>query len=94
MGGYINPANLNTIEYITIASTGNATDFGDLTNTGASGSAVSNSIRGVTQIGNGNIINYVNIQTTGNATHFGDLNTVGGSLGANANFSDSHGGLS
>jgi len=93
MGGYVNPANLNTIEYITLASTGDATDFGDLTSSGASGSAVSNSIRGVTQIGNGNIINYVNIQTTGNAKDFGDLNTVGGSLGANANFSDSHGGL-
>ena len=94
MGGYVNPANLNTIEYITIATTGNSQDFGDLTNSGASGSAVSNSIRGVTQIGNGNIINYVNIQTTGDAKDFGDLNAAGGSLGANASYSDSHGGLS
>ena len=30
-GGYGNPASLNTIEFITIASTGNARDFGDLT---------------------------------------------------------------
>ena len=30
MGGG-SPSNINTIEYITIGSTGNATDFGDLT---------------------------------------------------------------
>ena len=31
-GGYIAPAEVNTIQYITIASTGHATDFGDLVN--------------------------------------------------------------
>ena len=30
-GGNTAPANINTIQYITIATTGNATDFGDLT---------------------------------------------------------------
>jgi len=88
--------NVNTIEYITIATTGDATDFGDLTTGGAYGAAVSNSIRGVVSTAGGttNIMNYVNIQTTGNAQDFGDLNTEGGQYVANSNFSDSHGGLS
>ena len=30
-GGRISPARLNTMDYITISSAGNATDFGDLT---------------------------------------------------------------
>ena len=30
-GGYGNPTSLNTIEFITIASSGSAQDFGDLT---------------------------------------------------------------
>jgi len=29
-GGRISPANINVIQFITIASTGNTTDFGDL----------------------------------------------------------------
>ena len=91
-GGY-NPANINTIEYITIATTGNAQDFGDLTGGAGYSAAVSNSIRGVVTLTNGNRIDYVTIQTTGNAQDFGDLNTAGGSYGANANFSDSHGGI-
>ena len=32
-GGWKSPANYDVIEYITIASTGNAVDFGDLTRT-------------------------------------------------------------
>ena len=31
MEDLINPANVNTIHFVTIASTGNAQDFGDLT---------------------------------------------------------------
>ena len=30
-GGYAAPANNDRLEYVTIATTGNATDFGDLT---------------------------------------------------------------
>ena len=30
-GGYDSPVTLNTMDFITIASTGNASDFGDLT---------------------------------------------------------------
>ena len=93
-GGYDPAGNKNILEYITIATTGNAQDFGDLTGGAGYSAAVSNSIRGVVTLTNGNRIDYVTIQTTGNAQDFGDLNTAGGAYGANANFSDSHGGLS
>jgi len=36
MGG-MTPSTVNTIDYITIGSTGNATDFGDLTYTTTAG---------------------------------------------------------
>ena len=42
MGGYASPAYANTIDYITIASTGDASDFGDLSTVKAEGAAVSN----------------------------------------------------
>ena len=67
----------NIIDYITIASTGNATDFGDRTTSGAvnqSIAACASSTRGV--IGGGivsNVMDYVTIASTGNATDFGDL---------------------
>ena len=95
MGGYY-PTNLNTIDYVTIPTTGDALDFGDLTTTAAYAAAVSNGIRGVTTVGGvtTNVMNHVTIQTTGNAQDFGDLNTTGGEYGANSAYSDSHGGLS
>jgi hypothetical protein len=87
------PTVFNTIEYITIASTGNATDFGDLTVARNSGSACSNSTRGV--FGGGtptsNVIDYITIATTGNATDFGDLTVARYALAACSN---AHGGLS
>ena len=72
-------ARVNVIEYFTIATSGNATDFGDLTSVrGSAPSAVSDGIKGVLgggQDANGatNIIEYVNIASTGNASDFGDL---------------------
>jgi hypothetical protein len=78
-GGFATPANYNTIDYITIASTGNAFDFGDLTQTRGYLSACASSTRGV--LGGGyvgstvNTIDYVTIASTGDATDFGDLFT-------------------
>ena len=72
--GY-NGSHLNTIDYITISSTGNATDFGD-TITGKSGrAACSNATRGIFAGGSGshNEIEYITISTPGNGTDFGDL---------------------
>jgi len=95
-GGYGSaptPATVNTIDYITIASTGSATDFGDLTSTYRFLAACSSSTRGV--FGGGysasNVIQYVTIATTGNALDFGDLTVGRQSL---ASCSNAHGGLS
>ena len=68
---------LNTIDYITIATTGNASSFGDLTVGRNKSAACSSPTRGVFGGGfNGggmNNIDYITIASTGNATDFGDL---------------------
>jgi len=68
------------MQYVTIATTGNATDFGDLTERGDHPSATSDgtyACRQGGQVGTGtsfsNVIDRVTIQTTGNATDHGDL---------------------
>ena len=67
-------ANTNVIEYITIASTGNVTDFGDRTTDKGRGVSCSDSVRGLFAGGaTVNIIDFVTIATTGNATDFGDM---------------------
>jgi hypothetical protein len=68
----------DTIDYITIASTGNATDFGNLTVARGNGvKGDSNGTRGVFGGGlsgsNKNEIDYITIANIGNATDFGDL---------------------
>lgn len=84
----------NTIDYITIATTGNATDFGDLTGTNRmAGAACSNGTRGVFGGGGNsffgitvhNILDYVTIATTGNAADFGDLTVARMGLAACSN---------
>jgi hypothetical protein len=65
---------VNTIDYITISSTGNATDFGDLTVTRAVTGAVSSSTRGIFSGGYNPVVNtidYITISSTGNAVSFG-----------------------
>ena len=92
-------ASFNNIDFITIASTGNAFDFGDLTSAKAEiFGSTSNSLRAVFMGGDNapggsrvNTIDFFQIQTTGNAIDFGDLTTP--KSGASA-CSDSHGGLS
>ena len=76
-GGYIS-SGLNTIEYVTISSTGNAQDFGDLTDGRFKVASLASSTRGLFAGGwdglpNFNIIDYVTIATTSNAVDFGDL---------------------
>lgn len=83
-GGSINGGNnyTNIIEYITIATTGNATYFGDLVVTRSSNGGASSSTRGIFAAGiqpNGTRLttsDYITIATTGNGTTFGNL-TVG-----------------
>ena len=73
--GYVTPgANVNTLEYVTIASTGNAQDFGDTTLEKGAPTAMANSTRGI--IGGfyqgGTTIDFFTIATTGNTQDFGD----------------------
>ena len=78
-GGYHSPGvYVNVIEYITLASTGDATDFGDLTEARSYMALV------LTQLGRiwwwyknpgtvTNVIDYITIASTGDAADFGDL---------------------
>ena len=62
------------IQYITIASTGDATDFGDIVTGRENLGALSNGSRGVFGGGEYNLtIEYITIASTGNTTDFGDL---------------------
>ena len=84
----------NTIDYITIASTGNATDFGDLTQARSDFGAASTKVRGTFICGRTpsvqNTIDYVTIASASNATDFGDAATARVGNGASSN---SHGGI-
>ena len=79
MGGSPSP---DTIDYITIDSTGNATDFGNLTAGRFTGGAVASRTRAVYAGGElapgtaVNTIDYVTISQLGNAVDFGDLTTT------------------
>ena len=81
-GGGAAPFNtkLNLIEFITISTTGNAQDFGDLTVARGAIFGCSSNVRGVFAGGAspsaGNTIDYVTISTTGDANDFGDLTTA------------------
>jgi hypothetical protein len=70
----------NVMSYITIASTGNTADFGDMTTSGRQGmAAASSNTRGLNMGGSDdsfnrtNIIDYFTISSLGNAIYFGDL---------------------
>ena len=77
MGGSNEPDPSSTydiIEYITIPTLGNGTDFGNLSSARQEGGAFASSTRGVYFGGDPgiNTIEYVTISSTGNATNFGD----------------------
>jgi len=94
-----NEATTNTYDYITIGTTGNAVDFGDMRLGPINGtSAASSSTRAVWAGGNEDStgsdiytrIDYVEIATTGNGLDFGTLTTGAGFATA---FSNGHGGI-
>ena len=95
-GGFDAPTTPNTarIDYVTIATTGNGIDFGDLTQARSNITGCSSPTRGV--FGGGytptfvNTIDYVQIMSTGNAIDFGDMTIVSNHL---AGCSNGHGGL-
>ena len=85
-GGYPVPApasNNNFIEFITISSTGDAQDFGDLTYTTRAAGSCSSSTRGIFTGGYAgapaqyNDIDYITIASTGDAKDFGDATFSG-----------------
>jgi len=88
-GGYADSPganNINVIEYVTIASTGNVTDFGDMIEHDASYPGIiqhgggGGTTRGIFATGrnpNQNIIQYITIASTGNAADFGDTRAAG-----------------
>ena len=77
----------NIIDFVTIATTGNAQDFGDLSEATVGSSGTSDSTRGIITLGDDgpnkvNTIEFITIQSAGNSKDFGDL-TQAGYLSAN-----------
>ena len=82
----------NIIDYVTISTTGNATDFGDLIARKNRAASESNGIRAIHGGGTAgdsgaytNTIEYVTIANTGNSTDFGDLTVTRQRLSAASN---------
>ena len=78
----------NIIDYVTIATTGNALDFGDMQSSGYGYGTSSNQTRGLFAGGYRpnnsavvNTIDLITIATTGNASNFGDLSVIRRALG-------------
>lgn len=94
-GGVIAPAYVNSIDYITMASTGNSQEFGDIPGAVSHAAPMSSRQRGIFAGGYApdatNTMTFVTISTTGNAKDFGDLYSA---LAYISGMSDSHGGLS
>ena len=92
-GGYLH----NIIQYITMATLGDATDFGDLLTNQNNLRAASSKTRGIFAGGstpsNSNVIESVQIATTGNSVDFGDMAYVSGDVGQITFNSNAHGGI-
>ena len=77
--GYAPSSVVDTMEYVTIASEGNATDFGNMTVLRYMLAGCASSTRGVFSGGQNtygqqkNTIDYITIASTGNTTDFGDI---------------------
>jgi len=79
--GTMAPANVNTLNYITIATTGNAKDFGDATYGTSYRGGLASSTRGIIANGQSDTTyDYVTISSQGGASIFGEAATdhVGG----------------
>ena len=79
-GGFVSPASQNVMDYVEIATTGNALDFGDLTSILRNIATCASSTRGTFAGGQApsdtNIICYTTISSQGGANDFGDLSTT------------------
>ena len=76
-----NATTVNTTDYITISSTGNAADFGDLTQARKAVAGCANAVRGIWSGGYTptyvSTMDYVTIATLGDAIDFGDSTWTG-----------------
>ena len=83
MGGS-DPGTLNTIQFVSVSSTGNTSDFGDISasNVARAGYSANDRTRGVFGGGgtpqNTNVLHYITIQSTGNSIDYGDLTSEPG----------------
>ena len=84
MCGGRNPSQIDVISYVTIQSTGNAVDFGNLLEVKRNCGSFQSPTRGVIAGGRDNpgtsikVIEFVTTSTLGNSADFGDLSTAGG----------------
>ena len=89
-----NPS-LNNIEFITMSTSGNGQDFGDLVDAGSSYATASSPTRGLNlggyRDGEVNFIDFITIATTGNSQEFGDL--INTSRNGNGGVSNGHRGI-
>ena len=79
----------DVIDFMTFASAGNATDFGNLAAATSAPTSLSNSTRFITgggriASGNQNVIQYVTIASEGNSSDFGDLTEAKSEMGSTA----------
>ena len=88
-GGQINDWSgsvTNIIDYFTIASPGNATDFGDIWGNYSGTTGMCDGTYGIIAGGpNINVIQYITVQTPGNSIDFGDLTVNTSGMGAAGN---------
>ncbi|MFW9872200.1 MAG: hypothetical protein ACFFG0_03785 [Candidatus Thorarchaeota archaeon] len=86
---------VNVIDYVTINSVGNASDFGDLAAITflAGGTSNATNERGVFagKWAGSNVIEYITISSTGNASDFGDLTVSRAAVGATSNYTNERG---
>lgn len=85
-GGSTGPTRQSAISYITITTTGNATNFGNLTAAKEGPVCCASTTRGIIAGGNGDTgnIDYVTLASTGNAVNFGTVSYVATAGGFNS----------
>jgi hypothetical protein len=98
VGGGVGASEINTIDYVSISATGNASDFGDLTVETRDAAATSNGTNdrgvnggGYTTVNRHNVISYVTISSPGDASDFGDITVARYRLSATSNGTDDRG---
>ena len=84
--GGLEPSIVNTIEFVTIASLGDAVNFGDLTSNTQYGKGCASPTRGIINCAaapssRSNVINFITIASTGDAQDFGDMTEAFGMTG-------------